>query len=117
MNKTSCFAALKTVRRVLLSLSLSIMIIAPSVSYAGRIDEPPTTMAIVGDILTRPIMLGATVVGAGLFLVTLPFSVLGGNAGQAGDVLVVKPIKATFFRCLGCTNANAEAFGGTQPVD
>jgi len=100
-----------------LVLILAWAMFMPGISHAGRIDEPPTPMAMVGDVLVRPVMAGATLVGAGLYLATLPFSLLGGNAAQAGDVLVVKPFKATFVRCLGCTNANAEAFGGTQSVD
>ncbi len=117
MNKPRLLAAFAAFRKVFVALSFSIVIVLPGVSHAGRIDEPPTTMAMVGDILTRPIMAAATVVGAGMFVATLPFSLPGGNAGQAGNVLVVKPFKATFLRCLGCTEANAEAFGGTQPVD
>jgi hypothetical protein len=117
MNKTSLFAALKIFRKLTVTLSLSVMIIMPSVSSAGRIDEPPTPMAMIGDVLMRPVMAGVTLVGGGLFLATLPFSLPGGNAAQAGDVLFVKPFKATFLRCLGCTNANEGAFGGSQPVD
>jgi len=117
MNKSSPLAALKAIRKTLTALSLSILLLLPSLSQAGRIDEPPTPMAMIGDVMLRPIMAGATVIGAGVFLATLPFSLPGGNAGQAADVLVVKPFKATFLRCLGCTNANAAAFGGTQTVD
>ena len=117
MNKLSLFAALKTFQKLALTLSISIMLIVPSTSYAGRIDEPPTPAAMIGDIMVRPIMVVVTVIGAGLYLGTLPLTLLGGNAGQAGDVLVVKPFKATFLRCLGCTDSNSEAFGGSQPVD
>lgn len=104
-------------KKTLLSLSVCIALVVPGLSQAGRIDEPPTPLAMIGDIMVRPIMAGATVIGAGLFLGTLPFSLPGGNAGQAGDVLVVKPFQATFMRCLGCTNANSGAFGGTRSVE
>lgn len=117
MNKISLLAVLKDFRRILTALSLSVVLIMPSLSQAGRIDEPPTPMAMIGDLLVRPIMAGATLLGTGLFLVTLPFSLPGGNAGQVGDVLVVKPFQATFLRCLGCTEANSGAFGGTRPVE
>ena len=117
MNKSSLFIALKAFRKFAISFSLSVMLIMPAVSHAGRIDEPPSPMAMIGDVMVRPIMAAATAIGAGLFLATLPFSLLGGNAGLAGDSLVIKPFKATFFRCLGCTDANAGGFGGTQPVD
>jgi hypothetical protein len=42
-------------------------------------------------------------VGGAVWLVSLPFSLLGGNADEAGEVLVMGPAKATFVRCLGCT--------------
>jgi hypothetical protein len=45
-----------------------------------------------------------TVVGAATFVVSLPFSALGGNVADAADTLVVGPAKATFVRCLGCSN-------------
>lgn len=106
------------------SLTVVVSIIAvlfgsvPSISMAaGRVDEPPTPMAMIGDVMTRPVMAVATVIGTGLFLATLPFSLIGGNAGQVGGVLVVEPFKATFMRCLGCTNANSDSFGGTRPVE
>jgi len=37
-----------------------------------------------------------------VYLVSLPFSLLGGNAEEAGEVLVMGPARATFVRCLGC---------------
>jgi hypothetical protein len=42
-------------------------------------------------------------------VVTLPFSLLGGNPGEAAEVLVMNPGKNTFVRCLGCTPAQHES--------
>ncbi|BCD85985.1 hypothetical protein PSm6_23920 [Pseudomonas solani] len=68
-------------------------------------DAPPA-YSMVGDLLiARPLLIGATVVGAGLFVVSLPFSALGGNVGAAGKALVVDPGKEAFVRCLGCTTS------------
>lgn len=68
-------------------------------------DSPPA-YSMVGDLLiARPLLIGATVVGAGLFVVSLPFSALGGNVGAAGKALVVDPGREAFVRCLGCTNS------------
>jgi hypothetical protein len=124
MNKLIQTVAIKqflkqTLRKTTVMLSMVAILATtfPNAAFAGRIDEPPTPAAMVGDVITRPIMLGATIIGTGLFLATLPFSLIGGNAGQAGDVLVVKPFQATFMRCLGCTDANSSTFGGRQPVD
>ena len=76
---------------------------------SSRLEENPTALAMTGDlIVVRPVMLVATVVGSALWLVSLPFSALGGNAMQAADTLVVGPAKATFMRCLGCTEDGYE---------
>lgn len=66
--------------------------------------EAPRAFSMVGDLLiARPLLIGATVIGAGLFVISLPFSAAGGNIGEAGKSLVVEPGKAAFVRCLGCT--------------
>jgi hypothetical protein len=66
--------------------------------------ERPSAAAMAADALVaRPVLLGLTVAGTGLFVLTLPFSALGGNTGEAAKMLVVGPAKSTFLRCLGCT--------------
>ena len=68
--------------------------------------EDPSAAAMVTDlVLIRPVMLGVSIVGMTTYLVSLPFTLMGGNAKQAGGTLVVKPLKNTFVRCLGCTKA------------
>ena len=52
-------------------------------------------------VLLRPLGLVATVVGTAFFVVSLPFSVLGGNTGEAAKKLMVEPAKYTFTRPLG----------------
>ena len=52
-------------------------------------------------ILLRPLGLVATVVGTAVFIVSIPFSALGGNTGEAAKALVVAPAKYTFVRPLG----------------
>ncbi len=59
-----------------------------------------------GDVLLdtvalRPLGLLATVLGTATFIVTLPFSALGGNAGEAAKTLVADPFAYTFQRPLG----------------
>ncbi len=68
--------------------------------------EAPKAYSMIGDlVIARPLLIGATVIGAGLFVVSLPFSALGGNVAEAGQALVVEPGKAAFVRCLGCTRS------------
>lgn len=75
-----------------------------SASYANPIQETPNALAMTGDaLIARPGLLVTTIIGAGIYIVSLPFSLIGGNAAEAGVELVVAPAKATFVRCLGCT--------------
>ncbi|MGE8361853.1 multidrug transporter [Pseudomonas sp.] len=66
----------------------------------------PKGYAMIGDLLiARPLLIGATVIGAAAFVVSLPFTALGGNVGEAGQALVVEPGREAFVRCLGCTSS------------
>lgn len=71
--------------------------------------QNPPAYAMIGDLLiTRPLLVVATVIGAGVFVVSLPFTALGGGVGDAGQALVVDPAKAAFVRCLGCIGEGFE---------
>ncbi|OXL23294.1 hypothetical protein [Psychrobacter sp. DAB_AL32B] len=61
------------------------------------------TMA-VDTIVGKPLQLVAAVAGTAAYLVSLPFSLIGGNADQAQQKLFVEPWNA-MGRCLGCTVA------------
>ena len=52
-------------------------------------------------VMVRPLSFVASVLGAGLFVIALPFSALGGNVGPAWSKMVVAPGKYTFVRPLG----------------
>ena len=78
---------------------------------AAENDGKPSSGAMAADMLIgRPLMLVATAVGLTVYVASLPFSLAGGNAEEAGKALVVGPAKNTFVRCLGCKNAG---YGGT----
>lgn len=71
--------------------------------------QNPPAYAMLGDLLiARPLLVVATVIGAGAFVVSLPFTALGGGVGDAGQALVVDPARAAFVRCLGCTGEGFE---------
>jgi hypothetical protein len=81
-----------------------LFLMIPAMSQAELVEEEPTALAMTGDLLiVRPLMLVATVVGSAAYVVSLPFSLAGGNADQAAQTLVVEPARTTFVRCLGCT--------------
>ncbi|KPX35158.1 Uncharacterized protein ALO43_02088 [Pseudomonas tremae] len=66
--------------------------------------QNPPAFAMIGDLLiARPLLIAATIIGAGLFVIASPFAAAGGNLGATGKALVVDPGKAAFVRCLGCT--------------
>ena len=37
-----------------------------------------------------------------VWLVSLPFTLLAGHAGEAAETLILGPGETTFMRCLGC---------------
>lgn len=123
------------IQRRLLALVVSVSVGAASVpAFADDlstaedvVNSRPTAAAMIGDaLIARPGLIAMTVIGSGLFVVTLPFSALGGNVGEAGHMLVVGPAKSAFLRCLGCTetqdkwkrsnaaNERADAAAGDQ---
>lgn len=68
--------------------------------------EAPPAWAMMGDlIVARPLLIAATIIGAGAFVISLPFTAAGGNMGEAGKALVVDPGKEAFVRCLGCSES------------
>lgn len=70
----------------------------------------PSAAAMGFDVLlVRPTSLAATAIGTGLFVVSLPFSLLGMNADDAAAALIGKPAEYTFIRPLGDFQDAAEA--------
>lgn len=66
----------------------------------------PKGYAMAGDLLiARPLLIAGTVIGAGLFVVSSPFTLAGGNFKEAAKSLVAEPAMAAFVRCLGCTES------------
>jgi hypothetical protein len=83
----------------------AIMAVPQALWAQSAIDESPSAGAMAGDLLVaRPIGLVLTAGGAAAWLVSLPFTLLAGHAGEAAETLVVGPGATTFMRCLGCRN-------------
>ena len=85
------------------TLALTSMAYVPgacAASYSNEEERTGGTM-LADTFMIRPFMLVGTVVGLATFVVTLPFSALGGNIGEAGNTLVVEPARYTFVRPLG----------------
>ncbi|MBK5100631.1 MAG: hypothetical protein JJE15_06505 [Desulfobacteraceae bacterium] len=76
---------------------------SPVMAQEQYLDEDTDPhMRMVGDILLiRPLGIVATVVGGALFVVSLPFSALGGNTEDVYQTMVVEPARFTFTRPIG----------------
>ena len=72
------------------------------------------TMA-VDTIVGKPLQLVAALAGTAAYIVSLPFSLIGGNADQAQQKLFVEPWDA-MGRCLGCTVAE-DNYYKSQVID
>jgi hypothetical protein len=101
---------MRRMNRKLMSYFVAIMLAVTSTAYVSSASaayysdeaEEPTAGTMLADtVMVRPLTLVGTAVGVVAFVVTLPFSALGGNVGEAGQILVVDPAKYTFIRPLG----------------
>ncbi|MDZ7686716.1 MAG: hypothetical protein U5O39_18530 [Gammaproteobacteria bacterium] len=91
-------------KRWQVALLTTALVLLPIAGQAERVEEEPSAAEMAGDLLVaRPIGLGIFALGSATYLVTLPFSLLGGNSGDAAEALVIEPGKEVFVRCLGCT--------------
>ncbi len=95
-------------RRAFATLTLLVASVTATPSFAEAMDDQinqrPSTGAMVLDALVaRPMLMAMTLGGTAVFVITLPFSALGGNVEESAKALVVGPAKNTFTRCMGCT--------------
>jgi hypothetical protein len=79
-------------------------------ALAAPESEPGDGAMVVDLVVARPLGVARTVLGAAVFVVSLPFTALGGGVGDAADTLVVGPAKETFVRCLGCTASSGPSY-------
>ena len=87
-----------------LVLALSNTLFVPTAAATDIFDntgDPSGEAMLFDGLLIRPTMLVGTALGIVAFVVTLPFSALGGNVDEAGKALVVEPASYTFVRPLG----------------
>ncbi|VAW72722.1 hypothetical protein MNBD_GAMMA15-1880 [hydrothermal vent metagenome] len=88
---------------VLTAATLSLPMAASASEYAfENPNAKPTGGEMLADaFMIRPFMLVSTIITTATFVVTLPFSAIGGNAGEAAQTLVAEPARYTFVRPLG----------------
>lgn len=107
-----------TLSTILISASLAFASMQPALA-AIEIDEtdfgPSYETMAVDTVVGKPLQLIAAVAGTAAYIVSLPFSLIGGNADQAQQKLFVEPWNA-MSRCLGCTVAE-DNYYKSQIVD
>lgn len=92
-------------RTVLLTALTTTLATSVPALAAQQFEDSYRTQAAAADaLIARPLGVLVTGLGAAVFVVSLPFSLIGGNVGEAADMLVVEPARETFGRCLGCTS-------------
>jgi len=101
---------MKNSHRKLISCLMAAVLAFGSLSMAGLASagetydfnsKPKSGEILIDMFFMRPVMLVGTVIGAAVFIVSLPFSALGGNVGDSADTLVMEPAHYTFLRPLG----------------
>ncbi|MGO1250742.1 hypothetical protein [Psychrobacter sp.] len=100
------------------SLGLMAVCMQPALA-AIEIDEtdfgPSYDTMVVDTVVGKPLQLVNAVAGTAAYVVSLPFSIIGGNADQAQQKMVIEPWSA-MGRCLGCTVAE-DNYYKSQAVD
>lgn len=99
---------------------LASLALAATVSISGQAQADQMSQQIFAEdrvsgsamaldaLVARPLLVGATIGGAALFVVTAPFSLVGGTTSATWHSLVATPADAAFLRCLGCTPVQDE---------
>lgn len=103
---------MKSARRlVALTMVLAIfMAWVPPVRVAAEEDSTPVGF---DALVLRPLGILATLVGAAVFVVSLPFSAPTGSVEHVADKLVVEPYRFTFERPMGAPTYHYR--GGEPP--
>ena len=97
---------LKNAKKSLIIMMIAAMMIMPLTTNALAEEffetEDPSGGEMMFDFaVVRPMGIIATAVGCVFFVVSSPFSALGGNIDAAGEKLVKNPVAYTFKRPLG----------------
>ncbi len=89
-----------TITLIVLSL-LMVPLYTVAADNVNQLKAKTAGEMVTDGILVRPLGIVSLVAGFGLFIISSPFSAMGGNIGEAWGTLVVEPAKFTFARPLG----------------
>jgi hypothetical protein len=84
----------------LITALCAVAMLSMSVNTASA-DSGDDLKVAADTLVVRPVCLAATIVGSGLFVISLPIAAISGSIKKTAHVLVVRPARATFTRHLG----------------
>ncbi len=85
--------------------------LSPYADGGAYVDTRPTAEEMLFDgLFVRPVSLAGTLAGTVVYIATLPFSALSGNAQEAAERLIAEPAQYTFTRCFGCVGTRYPAY-------
>jgi hypothetical protein len=92
----------RSFRRALVAVSCAALLAGSAPAMADDVSTRDDGANMLADIfLVRPIALAGSILGAAVFVVTLPFTLTTQSADEAARELVGKPLEYTFNRPLG----------------
>jgi hypothetical protein len=101
----ACSSKLPTAKENMKTKSISLIcaltVASAALTPARAAVEHDMTAVAADAIIARPLCFGATIVGAAIFVVSLPISLTSHSVKSSAKVLVGTPGKATFVRPLG----------------
>jgi hypothetical protein len=99
--------SLRLTLAALLALAATLPGTAGAYDYmTGKTSLKPTGGEMLADtLLVRPVAIVGTLLSTTAFVITLPFSALGGNVDEAAQSLVAEPFQFAFLRPLGESGA------------
>lgn len=75
---------------------------ANSVNASASTDDVPSAGAMAFDLaVVRPVGFITSILGTGIFILSLPIDIISGNISDPAHRLVVEPLQFTFTRDLG----------------
>jgi len=97
-----------TKRLAPVAFGLAILLPVTAIAEPSSRQKPDGVQMTADFLIARPLGLAYLGIGTGVFVATLPFSLIGGNVGDASKQLVIDPAMEVFARCLGCEGGRKE---------
>lgn len=89
---------------IILLVVVSFIVVPFGASSIAASKYPPErnpALMLIDGVVVRPFQFSSLVIGTVSFVLTAPWSALGGNMGEAYTKMMVEPARQTFKRPLG----------------